>query len=74
MTLLEKRWCYADYDEHGDSKVVVLSEKEILARYWPYWYGKMCEKYGKEYIDLNYSQEDCIDDWIVVNWAWESDK
>jgi hypothetical protein len=31
----------------------------------------MCEKYGKEIVDANYSFEDCLDDWIVVHWAWE---
>ena len=60
-----KYWCYADYDQHGDSKVVVLSEEEILKRYWSYWYNRMCEKLGKEYVDQSYTKEDCIDDWML---------
>jgi hypothetical protein len=40
--------------------------------YWDYWYEKMCAKYGKEYVDDNYSKDDCINDWVVVNWAVES--
>lgn len=28
------------------------------------------EKIGKEYSD-RYTFEDCLEDWMVVNWAWE---
>lgn len=37
-----------------------------------YWYNKMCQKFGKEHVDANYTKQDCIDDWVVVHWAWES--
>jgi hypothetical protein len=49
-----------------------MSEDEILHHYWPHWYQKMCAKFGKEHVDENYGFHDCLDDWIVVNWAWES--
>jgi hypothetical protein len=32
----------------------------------------MCDKFGKEYVDENYGPEDCIEDWVIVNWAMES--
>jgi hypothetical protein len=32
----------------------------------------MCAKYEQAYIDENYTFEDCLEDWIAVNWAWES--
>lgn len=51
--------------------VETLSEEEIRQQYYPYWYAKMCEKFGKEHVDANYCFEDCLDDWQVVNWAWE---
>lgn len=51
--------------------VVTLSEEEIRKEYWPYWYGKMCERFGKETVDRNYSFEECLDDWCVVHWAWK---
>ncbi len=57
-------------DETG-GYVVTLSEEEIRKEYWPYWYGKMCEKFGKETVDQNYSFEECLDDWCVVHWAWK---
>jgi len=37
-----------------------------------HWYGKMCEKFGQDHVDENYCFEDCLTDWTVVNWAWES--
>lgn len=24
-------------------------------------------------VDSNYSTKDCINDWIIINWAWEVD-
>ena len=67
-------YCYNDYktDPSADSYVEFKSEEDIRMEYWPYWYGKMCEKYEKTYVDENFCFEDCLDDWIVVNWAWES--
>jgi hypothetical protein len=55
----------------GGGYVVTLSEDEIREQYWPFWYDKMCEKFGKEEVDGKYSFEDCLDDWVIVNWAWE---
>ena len=60
-------------DEDGNDITETLSEAEILRDYWDYWYGKMCEKFGKEHVDANFTRQDCIDDWIVVHWAVESD-
>lgn len=51
--------------------IVTVSEEEIRRDYYPYWYEKMCTKFGKTAVDQTYSFEDCLDDWIVVNWAWE---
>jgi hypothetical protein len=33
----------------------------------------MCEKFGREVVDSDYTKQDCIDDWVVVHWAWEVD-
>jgi len=71
-------YCYNEYDPDSprangtDGYVETLSEEKIRQQYWPYWYEQMCKKFGKEYVDKNYSFADCLDDWIVVNWAWES--
>ena len=63
---------FDDYGEVTGNVVVTLSEQEVVDTYWPWWYSEMCKKYGKEHVDATYSKEECIDDWIVINWAWES--
>lgn len=55
----------------GEDVVITVSESDIRRQYWPYWYERMCQRFGKLHVDNNYSFEDCLDDWIVVNWAWE---
>lgn len=64
---------YFSYDDYSDDggHIVTMSEEEIRKQYWPYWYGRMCEKFGQEHVDKTYSFQDCLDDWIIVNWAWE---
>ena len=62
---------YNEYDDQG-GHVVTMSEEDIRLEYYPYWYKKMCEKYGQEQIDNDYTFEDCLTDWIIVHWAWKS--
>ena len=57
-------------DETG-GYLVTKCEKEIYKEYWDYWYKRMCDKYGKEEVASKYTFEDCLNDWIVVNWAWQ---
>jgi len=65
-------YCYNEMTDDGDNEIVLVSEEDVRQTYYPYWYGKMCEKFGKDHVDNNYSFEDCLDDWVIVNWAWES--
>ncbi len=51
--------------------ILTKSEDDIRKEYYPYWYKEMCNKFGKEHTDENYSFEDCIIDFVIVNWAWE---
>jgi hypothetical protein len=69
-------YSYNEYieDPSKDNFVVTLSEEDIRKSYYPHWYDKMCKMFGKDYVDEKYSFEDCLDDWIVVNWAWEVKK
>ena len=57
-------------DPSIDSYVETVSEEEIRKDYYPWWYEKMCKKYGKEHVDETYSFEECLDDWCTVHWAW----
>jgi hypothetical protein len=69
-----KYYCYNTWktDPSVDSYVEVVSEEEILAEYYDRWYNAMVSKFGKEAVDAGYCKDDCIDDWVIVNWAWES--
>lgn len=66
---------YFSYDEPNEdftnNTVVTKSEEEIRKEYYPLWHERMCKRFGKEVVDRDYSFEDCLQDWIVVNWAWE---
>ena len=61
---------YFRYVEPGWADEVVtttMSEEQILQEYWAYWKRRM-EEVGRH--DL-ISEENCIQDFVVVNWAWE---
>lgn len=64
---------YNDYktDPSIDPCVTTVSEDDIRKEYYPYWKGKMIEKFGEDYFNKNYSFEECIEDFCVVHWAWE---
>lgn len=61
-------------DDNISAMYVTKSEKEILEEYWEYWYNRMCHKFGKEVVDTTYSSVECIEDWVISNWAWESEQ
>ena len=67
-----KYWSMSYPDDDGNDMVETLSEDEIIAQYYPYWSGRMIEKYGQEEFDKTWSKKECIEDWVVVHWAWES--
>lgn len=62
-----------DFDEHYDTVTVKdIDDSQILEQYWNYWCEKMAEKYPgfkKDEMDFM-SKSQCIEDWLVINWAW----
>lgn len=64
-------YSYIEPDENDKPVTITMSEEEIRALYWDSWYTRMCKKFGKEYVDQHYSFKECLQDWIVINWAWE---
>lgn len=60
-------------DNSSEPEYVTMSEEDIRKEYYPYWYDKMCHKYGKEHVDQHYSFEECLEDWKVIHWAVESE-
>ncbi len=71
----ENKMRYFSFNEYSESggHIETWSEDDIRNKFWPYWYGKMCDKYEQSYVDKNYTFEDCIEDWIVVHYARPSD-
>ena len=66
-----RTYLFNDWDENDNHVIREITEDEILEDYWNYWNERMVKKfgYGHELI----TKDNCINDWIVVNWAWEKD-
>ena len=48
----------------------IVTEDEIIEEFYDFWVEKM-KKVNKEHL---ISRELCINDFIVVHWAWEIDE
>jgi len=62
-----KTYCYVEYGHRG---VIEKTEIDIYKEYFPYWCFKIIDVRGFDYF-RTLTFENCIQDWIVVNWAWE---
>ena len=62
---------YYSYNDSIHQVVVTLSEQEILDIYWVWWKEEGIKRWGKEHFEANYSEKDCIEDWVVVYCACE---
>lgn len=58
-------------DPRIDSYVVTFSEEQIIKMFYPYWKEQMIKKFGEERFEKEFTEKDCIEDWMVINWAWE---
>ena len=66
-----KYWTYCFHDDKDNvDGVETLPEKTILDTYFPTWLSLMA-KAGKD-LPPN-AEQLCIDDWVVVHWAVETD-
>ena len=75
MVALMRYYSYNVFDDNlGLGSVKTISEDEIRETYYSYWYEQMCKEYGKEYTDATFCFEDYLEEWQVVNWAWEVTK
>ena len=52
------------YPEHPTE----MSERDILNSHWNYFKERMDKKFGPNHHLT--TEEVCIDDWVVINWAW----
>jgi hypothetical protein len=46
----------------------LVSEQEILETYAPWWIERMKRKFGSE---VQWTNQNIIDDWCIVHWAWK---
>ena len=71
-----KHYSYNTWKTHPsiDSYVKTVSEIDILKEHLGWWKERMIKKFGKEHFEANFSEKDCIEDWTVVNWAWETNE
>ena len=58
-------------EDNPQGCIMTISEDIIRRDYYPYWYEKMCNKFGQKHVDEKYCFLDCIDDWMTIHWAWE---
>jgi len=66
-----RRFAYNDITGEPDApghETVVVTEDDILRDYWPYWTTQMLKRGGRSPL---MTVANCIDDFLVVNWAWE---
>jgi hypothetical protein len=72
--LTTRRWRIDDpvHDKHGlyvGSQSHIMTDQDILDCYWEWWSAGM-NKVGQPH---RISQEECIQDYVVVYWAVEVD-
>ena len=63
-------WTYCEEGDYGQYIQETWSEAQILAAYFPSWAANM-KRLGR---DQHISEGYCIDDWVVISWAWETDE
>lgn len=70
----QRYFSYVEPNEDDVPVTVTLSEEDLKETYYKYWYERMCTKYGRIVVERDYNFEDCVEDFKVTNWAWESDE
>lgn len=49
-------------------EVITMTEIQIIEEYWVQWSSEM-RKQGKDERDITH--DNCIEDWVTINWATE---
>ena len=69
---LNRVFCYDDYvGDDQPPKRITITGRQILEEYWDFWKEQMVRKFGEGHEKINF--KNCINDFCVVNWAWEWD-
>lgn len=68
-------WYYDEYDPEPNTNTLrTISEYDILMQYYPIWKKNMINKFGEEVFAKNWTLQDCINDWTIVNFAWKEEE
>ena len=70
-----KYWLYAEPAGKSNEPVwTIMSEDAIIACYWDYWESRMVAYNKSQGLPVleNVTRNNCIYDWVVVNWAQEA--
>lgn len=60
-------WRYVEQGKDDEPVVKIVSDSEILDRYWEWWSKTMNTQEKVNYLN----KENCILDFVTVNWAEE---
>lgn len=55
------------YNEQEANNPLLITDKQILEEYYPWWKEQMIKVNKSNLIN----EDNCIDDWVIINWAWE---
>ena len=62
-----KTWRFDYPGDNSERLTCTKTEAEIISEYFPWWSEQMT-KVGKQ---DQISEQACIEDWVVVHWAYE---
>ena len=66
-----RTWIF-DYHNGDIDCQETKTDDEILEEQWYWWKERMIKKYGKGSSKI--TKENCIQDWVTNNYAWEDKK
>ena len=72
-TYCEPHYTSPDSDDY-EVLYYTYSDGDILEEYWEYWAGEMVKLnryFGEKGAPL-ITSENCIIDWVVTHWAWQT--
>lgn len=64
---MPRRFQYDSHDANGSPVPVILDEDQIRAEFWEPW----CELMKKMRAENRINWDNCLSDWVSLNWAWE---
>lgn len=78
----DKVWCWDEPSEDGGNDHFEATEREIINTYYPFWrdvHRRAVETKGEEINkklerDFPLTKGNCIEDFIIVHWAYEKAK